>query len=78
MNILHESKHNDMNEVKKPIQDTKIEFNKKVELLKKSQIEMKLEMKTSISQINASMENLTNKIDHVENRMSRLRKWITQ
>lgn len=40
-----------MNEIGKPIKDMKTEFNKKVELLKKSQPEMMPEVKGSISQI---------------------------
>ena len=56
MNMLQESKHNGMNEVGKSIQDKKIEFNKGIDQLRKSHIEVKLQMKASISQINTSME----------------------
>lgn len=61
-----------MNEIRKSFQDMKLEFNQKIEFLKKTQAEMILEMKHSISQMKASIQSLTNRIDQVENRESRM------
>lgn len=52
--------HTQLNE---KIQDMNIEFNKDIELLKKSPTEMKLKMKNSGSQTKDSGKSLTNKFN---------------
>lgn len=43
----------------KTIQDPKTQFNKQVETMKRSQCEMKMELKSSITQLEHSRESLT-------------------
>lgn len=60
----------DLNEVRKLIQDLKIEFNEEVEISKKkTQPEMKLEMEFSTSLIKSLVDSFTNQMDHVDDRM---------
>lgn len=51
----------------------KIELNKEIELLKTRQIEMMLQMKSSINKTKASVDSFTNRMCHVENRVSGLK-----
>lgn len=55
-----------LNEIIRIIQDMKIKLQKEIGSLKKSQTEIKLKMKYSESQIKSSEENLTYKLDQVE------------
>lgn len=48
----------------------KIEFNKEMECVKKSQSEIKLKMRISGSQIFAQRDSHINRLDHVEGRLS--------
>lgn len=50
----------------KTIQDPKTQFNKQVETLKRSQGEMKMELKSSITQLEHSRESLTGRMDESE------------
>lgn len=43
-----------------------MKFNKEIDLLKKNQIEMLLEMKNPQSQIKNSLESLTSRVNHRE------------
>lgn len=47
----------------------KTKFSKKTEILKKTQSEMKMKLKNSITQIQNSGENLTSRMDQVEDRI---------
>lgn len=44
-------KNKELNEIKKPIQDMEIKFNKEIDLLNKTQIGMMLEIKNSVNQV---------------------------
>lgn len=70
MNIFQENKNKKINEMWKSIQDMKTEFINEIELLKGRQTEKMLEIKISTSQIQISVENLSNRKDHVGNRIS--------
>lgn len=52
----------------KAIQDLKREFNKKTEILKRTQPEMKTELKNSITQVENSRESLISWMKQAENR----------
>lgn len=61
VSILQEHRHKQLNQIKKSIQNMKIEFNKKREFLKQSQKEM---METAyISRIRSSTDSLPNRIN---------------
>lgn len=55
-----------------------MKFNKEIDLLKKNQIEMLLEMKNPQSQIKNSLESLTSRVNHREEAIrDRIRgRWI--
>lgn len=57
-----------MKGIVRTVQDMKVEFSKEIEPLKKTQSEMKQEMKNSIILIKSSVESLTNTVNHVKNR----------
>lgn len=61
-----------MNKTWESIQGMKTEFNKEIELLKRNQTEKILEMKNSISQIQMSVESVSNGKDRVGNLISGL------
>lgn len=52
--------------MKKWILDKKKQFNRKIELLKKNQNEMMVEMRVLRSPVTNPLENLTNRIDYRE------------
>lgn len=52
----------------KAIQDLKREFNKKTEIFKRTQPEMKTELKNSITQVENSRESLISWMKQAENR----------
>lgn len=52
------------------MQNMKVEFNKEVEVLKKTQTEMKLVMKTLIIVIKSSLASLANRMGHSEYRIA--------
>lgn len=49
------------------VRDLKSEFNKEIEMLMRSQAEMKLELKKSITQVENSEESLARRMAQVEN-----------
>lgn len=50
----------------------KVELNKEIETLTKSQTEMKQKMKNSLSLIKSSLGDLTNRMDNIEDRIPEL------
>lgn len=52
-------------------QDTEVEFNKVIQTLKKVQIELNLEIKSSINLIKSSIKSLIN-MDFIEDRIPEL------
>lgn len=63
--MINELKENLRNELRKKIQDVKEHFNKEKEILKENQTEF-LNIKDSINQIKNSVDNLTNRLEQVE------------
>lgn len=59
--------------MKKTIQYFKMEFYKEIETLKSTQAEMKLELKHPTIQLENSKENITCRMDQVENRIPGLK-----
>ena len=53
--------------LEKKIQEVKGHFNKESEIIKRNQAEI-LVMKETINQIKNSMESITNRLDHMEDR----------
>jgi predicted nucleic acid-binding Zn-ribbon protein len=62
MKKFKEDTNKQLNKIGKTVQDMKEEFNKDKEILKKNQTEI-LEMKSSISQIKASLGNLSSRVE---------------
>lgn len=54
----------ELNKIRKSIQNTKIEFKREIELLKKNKTEIILEMKNSISQNKSSGDSLSTGMHH--------------
>lgn len=62
VSILQEHRNKQLNQIKKSIQNMKIEFNKKIEFLKQSHKEM-METTAYISRIRSSTGSLPNRIN---------------
>lgn len=58
MNVFQENISKQLNEIWNPDQDTKMGINKEIEVLKKSQTEIKLEIKNKTNQTKLSNESL--------------------
>lgn len=56
--------------IKKSILNIKIEFNCEIEILKKDQTEMIIDMKNTISQIKSSVKNLNSRMDQTKGKVS--------
>lgn len=64
---VQESMNAWLNEMMKTTQNLKLEFSKEIEILNRSQVEMKIELKNSITQLKTSTESVTSKTDQIEN-----------
>lgn len=62
-----------LNEIMRVIQDWKTEFSKDLETSKKTQVQMKMELKNSVTQLEDSGESFRSRINQAEHKVSGLK-----
>lgn len=66
INVPPENENKELKEIRKSTQDGKMKFNKKIDLQKKTQTEMRIEVRNSITRIKIFSESSTNRMNHMQ------------